>query len=99
MPRGIYTINSHLKSAVIENLPPPPVVQMTAMQIAALKRLNRGCPVYILDKNGGQAKKVAKELAARGFRKAFVIAGGFDGRNGWQQSKLQVKPSSTVGWG
>lgn len=61
---------------------------MTAMQIASLKRLSTGDTLYLLDKDGGQARKVARQLAAKGFGKTFVVAGGFDGRNGWNKSKL-----------
>eukprot|EP00955_Chlamydomonas_euryale_P070677 360823-Chlamydomonas_euryale.AAC.3 len=49
-----------------------------------------------MDKTGGQATAVAKELAAKGFGKVYVMAGGFDGRGGWVQSKLQIKPSATA---
>jgi rhodanese-related sulfurtransferase len=66
--------------------------QITAIQIASLKKVNKGSKVILMDKNGSQSVGVAKELAARGFGKVFVISGGFDGRNGWVQSKLQIKP-------
>ena len=39
------------------------------MQIAALKRIGKGSTVLLLDKNGGTAKAIARELAGRGFRK------------------------------
>ncbi|KAL4532423.1 hypothetical protein Ndes2437B_g02829 [Nannochloris sp. 'desiccata'] len=42
-------------------------IKITAMQIAALKRLNKGAPLYLMDKNGGVAKAVARELGSRGF--------------------------------
>jgi hypothetical protein len=38
--------------------------------------------------------KVAKELGRKGFGKVFVMAGGFDGRTGWVQNKLSVKPAA-----
>ncbi len=75
---------------------PRAYVQITAMQIAALKRLNKGTTLYILDRNGSGAKAVAKELAKRGFGKAFVVAGGFQA---WTSAKLATKLSSSVGGG
>ena len=68
-------------------------VTVTALQIAALKRLGKGSSIYLLDRSGGTAKQVAKELASRGFGRVFVVAGGFQG---WQNSKLRTRPSSTV---
>ena len=47
--------------------------------------------MLLLDRNGSNAKAVAKELAKRGFSKAYVVAGGFDG---WVKSKLLVKPAA-----
>jgi len=69
--------------------------QVTALQIAALKRLGRGSKVLLLDRFGNVSKAVAKELARRGFGRVFVVSGGFDGRGGWVQSKLLVKPTAT----
>ncbi len=69
---------------------------MTALQIAALKRVSRGTRVILLDRYGSSAKDVAKELARRGFGKVFVVSGGFDGRGGWVQSKLLVKPTANM---
>eukprot|EP00892_Ulva_mutabilis_P007548 jgi/Ulvmu1/5165/UM021_0182.1 len=64
--------------------------QVTALEIQALKRVNKGTKILLMDKNGsGTAKAVAKELAGLGFGNAFIIAGGFQG---WTSSKLQVKP-------
>lgn len=68
-------------------------LKITAMQIAALKRLNKGNTIYVLDRNGSAAKAVAKELANRGFSKVFVISGGF---SGWSNARLGVKLSSSV---
>eukprot|EP00192_Tetraselmis_astigmatica_P012310 CAMPEP_0117673156 /NCGR_PEP_ID=MMETSP0804-20121206/14315_1 /TAXON_ID=1074897 /ORGANISM="Tetraselmis astigmatica, Strain CCMP880" /LENGTH=412 /DNA_ID=CAMNT_0005481861 /DNA_START=21 /DNA_END=1259 /DNA_ORIENTATION=+ len=70
--------------------------KITALKIAALKRTGKGSPLILLDKNGSTAKSVAKELAKLGYAKVYVIAGGFDGRNGWVQSKLQVAMAKTV---
>lgn len=69
--------------------------QVTALQIAALKRIGRGSKVILLDRFGNVSKAVAKELSRRGFGRVFVVAGGFDGRAGWVQSKLLVKPTAT----
>lgn len=66
---------------------------MTIIQIAALKKVKKGTRVLLLDKNGGVAKDVAKGLNARGYKKVYVIDGGF---NGWTSSKLQTRGSSSV---
>lgn len=66
---------------------------MTVLQIAALKKVKKSSRILLLDKNGGQAKDIARELAARGYKKVFVISGGF---SGWTSSKLQTKGSSSV---
>jgi len=68
--------------------------QVTALQIAALKRLGKGTKILLLDRYGNASKVVAKELARRGYGRVFVVAGGFDGRGGWVQSKLLVKPTA-----
>lgn len=68
-------------------------LKVTAMQIAALKRLGKGSTIFLMDKNGSGAKAVARELAAKGFGKVCVLKGGF---GGWQGAKLKVKPSSVV---
>eukprot|EP00873_Tetraselmis_striata_P019174 jgi/Tetstr1/439438/TSEL_027872.t1 len=70
--------------------------QVTALQIAALKRTKKGSPLILLDKSGSTAKIVAKELAKLGYGKVYVISGGFDGRGGWVQSKLQTSLAKTV---
>jgi hypothetical protein len=67
---------------------------VTALQIANLKRLSKSSTLLLLDKNGGQAKAVAKALSARGYGKVFIVQGGFEGRGGWVQSKLQIKPAA-----
>lgn len=69
------------------------ILQMTIIQIAALKKVKKGTRVLLLDKNGGVAKDVAKGLNARGYKKVYVIDGGF---NGWTSSKLQTRGSSSV---
>ena len=51
---------------------------MTALQIAALKRLRPSMSLFMLDRTGGgSAKAVAKALAERGFGRVYVIKGGF----------------------
>lgn len=66
-------------------------LKVTALQIAGLKRVSKGARVIVLDRSGGQAKAVARELARLGFGKAFVVQGGFDS---WIRSKLLVKPAA-----
>ena len=66
---------------------------MTIIQIAALKKVKKGTRVLLLDKNGSVAKDVAKGLNARGYKKVYVVDGGF---NGWTSSKLQTRGSSSV---
>ncbi|KAK9866513.1 hypothetical protein WJX84_008419 [Apatococcus fuscideae] len=66
---------------------------MTVLQIAALKKVGKGTTVLLMDKNGGGAKAIAKELSGRGFRKVFVVNGGFQG---WTGSKLQTRLSTSV---
>lgn len=68
-------------------------LQVTSMEVAALKRVGKNTTILLLDRNGGQSKAVAKQLGARGFKNAFVISGGF---NGWSSAKLRVRPSSSV---
>ncbi|KAI3428061.1 hypothetical protein D9Q98_006445 [Chlorella vulgaris] len=66
-------------------------VNVTALQIASLKRLGPGNKVLLLDRNGGNAKNVAKALAARGFGKVYVIKGGY---SAWVASKLRTKTAN-----
>jgi hypothetical protein len=47
--------------------------QTTALQIASLRRINTGSKVILLDRYGGQAESVAKELAKKGYSK---VGGG-----------------------
>lgn len=70
-------------------------IKVTALQIAALKRLGGGSTVFLMDRTGsGAAKAVAKELAGRGVGRVYLIKGGFQG---WVASKLRVKTSSYAG--
>lgn len=68
---------------------------VTALQIASLKRLNKGSKIILLDRYGPQARAVAKEITRKGFGNVVVVEGGFDGRTGWVQTKLQIKPAAT----
>lgn len=65
---------------------------VTALEIAQLKRVSKGTTVLLLDKSGSQSKAVARELSAKGFRKIYVISGGF---NAWASAKLSTKVSSS----
>ncbi|KAL3132062.1 hypothetical protein ABBQ32_008676 [Trebouxia sp. C0010 RCD-2024] len=67
--------------------------QVTALQIASLKKVNKRSQILLLDKNGSTSKVIAKELARKGFKKIRVVQGGF---SGWTSSKLQTKMSNTV---
>ncbi|GIL47528.1 hypothetical protein Vafri_4328, partial [Volvox africanus] len=66
--------------------------QTTALQIASLRRIGTGSKVILLDRYGPQAEAVARELAKKGYSRVYIVSGGFDGRAGWIQSKLQIKP-------
>lgn len=68
-------------------------LQVTSMEVAALKKIGKGSTLLLMDRNGGQSKAVAKQLKAGGFKRAFVVSNGF---NGWTAAKLRVKPSSSV---
>ncbi|KAK9846572.1 hypothetical protein WJX81_006817 [Elliptochloris bilobata] len=67
--------------------------QVTVLQIAALKKVSKGTRMLLLDRNGSGAKAIARELSRRGFKKVFVVQGGF---SGWTAAKLQTKLSSSV---
>ena len=49
------------------------VMQVTALQIASLKKVNKRTQILLLDKNGSTSKVIAKELSRKGFRKIRVI--------------------------
>lgn len=67
---------------------------VTALQVAALKRLSKGTSILLMDKSGAVSKTVAKYLNSKGFRKCYVVAGGYEGRGGWTNSKLPTKLST-----
>jgi rhodanese-related sulfurtransferase len=70
--------------------------QTTALQIASLRRIGTGSKVILLDRYGPLAQAVARELNRKGYNRVFVVGGGFDGRAGWIQSKLQIKPFTST---
>ena len=39
------------------------------LSIAALKKVSKGTRILLLDRNGGQAKSIAKALAKKGFKR------------------------------
>ena len=43
--------------------------QVTVLSIAALKKVSKGTRILLLDRNGGQAKSIAKALAKKGFKR------------------------------
>ncbi len=53
--------------------------QVTAEEVASLKKVGKGSTLLLLDNNNGRAKDVAKRLASKGFRRAFTVANGFKG--------------------
>lgn len=69
--------------------------QVTAIQIAALKKLpGKGSPVVIMDENGsGQAKDIAKRVSSMGYSKVYVLNGGF---SAWKSASLGVQEVSRV---
>ena len=48
-------------------------MQVTALQIASLKKVNKRSQIMLLDKNGSTSRVIAKELARKGFKKIRVI--------------------------
>lgn len=49
------------------------LMQVTALQIASLKKVNKKSQILLLDKNGSTSKVIARELARKGFRKIRVV--------------------------
>ncbi len=68
-------------------------ITITAMQIAALKKVSKSTEVYIMDKNGSLNGAVAKQLASRGFSKVYTVRGGF---GAWKREKLPIRMASSV---
>jgi rhodanese-related sulfurtransferase len=69
-------------------------VTMTAMQVAALKKVSKKTELYIMDKNGSVSKAVARQIAAKGFGNVNVVKGGF---SAWARERLPVRMAETVG--
>lgn len=67
--------------------------QVTALQIASLRKVNRRSSILLLDKSGTTSKAIAKELRKKGFKRVRVVQGGF---SGWTSSKLKTKMSNSV---
>ena len=68
----------------------------TARIIADLKKASKGKPLILMDANASLAKLVARKLAALGFRKVYVIEGGFEGRGGWVSAGLASQAVASV---
>ncbi|GJP71391.1 hypothetical protein CLOP_g2226 [Closterium sp. NIES-67] len=64
---------------------------IAAIKIAALKRLNKGSRVILIDSNGDIAKLVAQSLVALGYKSTWIVKDGVDGGRGWVQSKLATE--------
>eukprot|EP00271_Cylindrocystis_brebissonii_P003159 TRINITY_DN1391_c0_g1_i2.p1 TRINITY_DN1391_c0_g1~~TRINITY_DN1391_c0_g1_i2.p1 ORF type:complete len:363 (-),score=111.18 TRINITY_DN1391_c0_g1_i2:722-1810(-) len=67
--------------------------ELTALKIAALKKLGKNSKIAILDSNGSTSRLVAKALTNLGFRSAYVVKDGTDGGSGWFQSQLAMESS------
>lgn len=65
--------------------------EITAIKIAALKRLGKGSKVVLIDSNGDIAKLVAQALVSLGFKNTWIVKDGVDGGKGWVQSKLATE--------
>lgn len=67
--------------------------QVTALQIASLKKVNKRSSILLLDKSGTTSKAIAKELRKKGFKRVRVVQNGF---SGWTSSKLKTRMSNSV---
>lgn len=70
------------------SLAPRDFLQITALEVKALKRVTKGTTILLLDRNGSASKDVAKVLAGMGFGKVYVVTGGYAN---WMASKLQIR--------
>lgn len=68
-------------------------ITMTALQIAALKKIAKSTEIYLMDKNGSVSGAVARQLSSKGFGKVYIIRGGFDA---WQRQKLPIRMATSV---
>ncbi|CAM6088173.1 unnamed protein product [Calypogeia fissa] len=71
--------------------------EVVAIKIAALKRLNKGSKIILIDESGDIAKTVARALKSQGFKNSYVITDGFKGGKGWIQSRLGTDDYSSTG--
>ncbi|XP_014505979.1 calcium sensing receptor, chloroplastic [Vigna radiata var. radiata] len=62
--------------------------EIVALKISYLKKINKGSNVVILDSYSDVAKTVGRTLTSIGFKKTWIVAGGFSGNKGWLQSRL-----------
>ncbi|EFJ14410.1 hypothetical protein SELMODRAFT_445878 [Selaginella moellendorffii] len=62
--------------------------ELAAIKISALKRVNKGTNLVILDSTGNISKVVAKSLSGLGFKSTWTVLDGFDGSRGWLQNRL-----------
>jgi rhodanese-related sulfurtransferase len=72
--------------------------EVVAIKIAALKKLNKGSKIVLIDESGKIAKTVARTLKSQGFKNTFVIKDGFKGGKGWIQSRLGTDDYSSTGF-
>mmetsp|Transcript_23656 Transcript_23656/g.45044 ORF Transcript_23656/g.45044 Transcript_23656/m.45044 type:complete len:431 (+) Transcript_23656:81-1373(+) len=68
----------------------------TAYVIANLKKATKETSIMLLGRTGDDAKEVACCLDDLGFKKTFVVSGGYNGRDGWLQSNLAITAGSGV---
>lgn len=68
--------------------------EVVAIKISALKKLNKGSKIIIIDESGAVAKSVARVLKDLGFKNSYCVVGGF---KGWVQSRLGIDDYSGTG--
>lgn len=66
-------INFSIQARAGMPIEPIMLMQVTALQIASLKKVNKKSQILLLDKNGSTSKVIARELARKGFRKIRVV--------------------------
>ncbi|CAI5536973.1 unnamed protein product [Closterium sp. Naga37s-1] len=66
-------------------------LQLMAAKIKGVRGVQKDTQVIIMDESGGNlAKEIARGLSRVGFKRSFVMDGGFDS---WVASGLRVKPN------
>lgn len=70
--------------------------QVTAEEVASLKKVGKGSTLLLLDNNNGRAKAVAKRLASKGFRRAFTVANGFKGAPSPMNRSAATEPATAL---